>query len=170
MTVTSPASWRILLQRRRDVWGSSSRKSTTQITTSSVSSSSTSLCYHSLTHRPDKFPLAVRPFYTMPDPDDPVRASAFGPSTLAADALMTAVLQLFRHLSPRRGDPLWGSTYTHRSHAREAYGRDWRRPRHDEGLRQRVPLGLPTSTSPSLHSDMTPSISAQSSHPHFPLF
>ncbi len=25
----------------------------------------------------DKFPMALRPFYTMPDPEDPVRAPEF---------------------------------------------------------------------------------------------
>lgn len=59
----------------------------------------------------DKFPMALRPFYTMPDPEDPVRPV----NERVVYALLTFFadfIKLVRLLYARRGDPIWRSAYS----------------------------------------------------------
>jgi aspartyl-tRNA synthetase len=57
----------------------------------------------------DKFPLAIRPFYTMPDPQNPV--SVFEPFKISH---LLELLKLIRFLHARRGNLIGSSTYPRR--------------------------------------------------------
>lgn len=62
----------------------------------------------------DKFPLAIRPFYTMPDPSNPVSFSFFVIDCLCFNFKLTEYLemvQFVRHLYARRGDYVRSSAY-----------------------------------------------------------
>jgi hypothetical protein len=101
----------------------------------------------------DKFPLAIRPFYTMPDAKDPVRRLASLPLVrrqsfthklskptfpLLPRASAIELLQLVRLLHARRGDPLGSSANPRRRPPLPEDEGEGRRARLHEGVRRRL--------------------------------
>lgn len=71
--------------------------------------------------RADKFPLDVRPFYTMPDPEDNVSDQSNPPSVLITEDAISATVQLVRLLPARRRDLVGRTAHTHCALARRAH-------------------------------------------------
>lgn len=85
----------------------------------------------------DKFPLHVRPFYTMPDAHDPVRLLLCLVEALwliGIVNLTTEILELVRHLRARRGDPLGRAAHPRRAAAGGAHAGERHRSRDDDRL------------------------------------
>ena len=69
----------------------------------------------------DKFPLEVRPFYTMPDPENDVSVcSLHGPCTGDSQSV-TEIVELVRLLPTRRGDLVRRTARPCRGDARRAH-------------------------------------------------
>ena len=87
----------------------------------------------------DKFPLALRPFYTMPDATEPVRPAPVYFRTPTNFLGMTDALQLVRLFHARRGDPQWRPAAARRPSPRGAHEGRRDQPRGDEVVRRRIP-------------------------------
>jgi hypothetical protein len=114
----------------------------------------------------DKFPLEIRPFYTMPDPTNPVSTCPSSAErhqeiqrltdTYHPPARATETLQLVRLFHARRGDPLGRSASARPGPARAAHQGGGNQPgRHAElprCLQARLPAARCTFLSPYLSS------------------
>lgn len=93
----------------------------------------------------DKFPMELRPFYTMPDPEDPVSHPFRVSPYLYAHMPSSDAVELIRLLHARGGNPVRRSAYPRAPAARRENAQQGRRPRLNERLPRRLPDGLRTS-------------------------
>lgn len=101
----------------------------------------------------DKFPLEIRPFYTMPDPNDRVSTPTLSLTSLVlADVADAETVQLVRLFHARRGDPLGRAACPRGPAPRRAHEGGRHQPGRHEAvprrLQARVPAARRVSPSP----------------------